>query len=108
MVLFLRCGQRCFLAQSPSPDLLPPGLRTHRSVGATREGRGNGAKDYAKNVLLAKVLLAGMRGNGSALPGARPAQLGCPGKDSTSGTQSLPVSDFRCSQLNLTSSRSLS
>lgn len=89
MALFLRCVQRCFLARrnsQPSPPV--PGLRTHRRADATGEMRGDGLGGGANSsALLAEVLLARTPGSGSALPAAGPAPPGCPGKDSTSGTE---------------------
>lgn len=89
MALFLRCVQRCFLARrnsQPSPPV--PGLRTHRRADATGEMRGDGPGGGANSsALLAEVLLARTPGSGSALPAAGPAPPGCPGKDSTSGTE---------------------
>lgn len=95
MALFLRWGQRHFLAQrnsQPAPAA-PCRSRTHRSVGATRKSGGSGTGDRAKGSgRLAEALLPGVRGSGSASPGVRPARPECPGKESSmSGTQPPPV-----------------
>lgn len=87
MARFLGCVLRCFLAwRCAQSTPFAPGPRTHRSVAATGEMRGNGPADCAKSsVPVATVLLAGMLGNGAAVPAAGPTRPACPRENSTLG-----------------------